>query len=93
MSGKRRHALSPKTWTASGFLSHQELSEAVELDAVIVCTPPSSHPEICLHFLSRKIPVLCEKPLAPDPGRGTHDSRGGQEERGNLYNGLQVPLR
>jgi predicted dehydrogenase len=46
--------------------SHQAMVQATKLDAVIVCTPPSSHRDICVDLLQRKIPVLCEKPLSTD---------------------------
>ena len=49
-----------------GYQTYEELAEKSGCDAVIVCTPPSNHPEIACYFLERGIPVLCEKPLAVD---------------------------
>lgn len=46
------------------FSSHEEMASDCPLDAVIVCTPPITHFEICVHFLKRKVHVLCEKPLS-----------------------------
>ncbi|HEX4802969.1 MAG TPA: Gfo/Idh/MocA family oxidoreductase, partial [Myxococcaceae bacterium] len=48
------------------YRSHQSMAKEAELDAVLICTPPSTHPEICLEFLERGIAVLCEKPLSTD---------------------------
>jgi predicted dehydrogenase len=48
------------------FHSCAEMADGIELDAVLICTPPNNHPEICLYFLERKIHVLCEKPLSID---------------------------
>jgi predicted dehydrogenase len=48
------------------FGSWEELADRTKLDAVLICTPPATHAEIAMHFLARRIAVLCEKPLAID---------------------------
>jgi predicted dehydrogenase len=48
------------------FDSYQMMAESLELDAVIICTPPITHREISLYFLDHKVHVLCEKPLSVD---------------------------
>jgi predicted dehydrogenase len=42
------------------------MTDAVELDAAIVCTPPATHRDVCCQLLEDGLHVLCEKPLAID---------------------------
>jgi predicted dehydrogenase len=49
----------------------ERMVQDCELDAAIVCTPPVTHPDICIHLLESKINVLCEKPFSVDE-EGAH---------------------
>ncbi len=44
--------------------SFATMAASVELDAVIICTPPDSHPSIAFEAIAAGLGVLCEKPLA-----------------------------
>lgn len=48
---------------AKAFSDYKTLGENSVFDAVIISTPPNSHPEIAMYFMNRGIHVLCEKPL------------------------------
>ncbi len=50
-------------FSAKSFDDYKVLAESVEVDAVIISTPPCTHPEIALFFMKRGVHVLCEKPL------------------------------
>jgi len=46
------------------YVSHKEMLEGESLDAVSLCTVPSSHRDIAIDLLEAGVNVLCEKPLA-----------------------------
>jgi predicted dehydrogenase len=48
------------------FSSYEELIKDGKLDAVIICTPPNTHPAIAIHCIEHHLHVLCEKPFAID---------------------------
>lgn len=50
-------------FNAKSFADYKTIAENTEFDAVIVATPPNSHPEIAEHFMKLGKHVLCEKPL------------------------------
>jgi predicted dehydrogenase len=52
-----QHATTPHT-------DYRRLLDQGGVDAVIICTPPSTHTEIAGYFLDHGVHVLCEKPLA-----------------------------
>jgi len=51
---------------AKPYASHKEMADAENLDAVVVCTPPVTHRNICAELANCGLHVLCEKPLAID---------------------------
>jgi predicted dehydrogenase len=48
---------------AKSFDDYKTLADGAEIDAVIISTPPNTHPEIATYFMQRGVHVLCEKPL------------------------------
>ena len=53
---------------ARSFSDYKTLGENSVFDAVIISTPPNSHPEIAEFFMNRGVHVLCEKPLCLSVG-------------------------
>ena len=68
---------------------YKKLLKTTDVDAVLVCTPPITHPEICIHFLEKGIHVLCEKPLAVD-SESALSMVAAAEESGALFTGDHV---
>jgi len=63
------------------FATVDAMLEELELDAALVCTPPSTHPDVCCQLIEAGVAVLCEKPLAIDSASARRmisaaDSRG-----------------
>jgi predicted dehydrogenase len=51
---------------AEHYPSYEAMISSEQLDAVIICTPPTTHLEISQYCLENGINVLCEKPLSVD---------------------------
>ena len=47
----------------SAYTNYQEMLASGSVEAVSICTPPSTHADIMLEAIARGIHVLCEKPL------------------------------
>lgn len=47
-----------------GCASAEEMLQGMEIEAVVVCTPPATHAGIVQECLERGVHALCEKPLA-----------------------------
>jgi len=58
-------------FSGRGYVSLDRLIEAERPDVVDVCSPPSTHVALCRMALAAGCHVLCEKPLAFDPGQST----------------------
>ncbi|UQX01237.1 Gfo/Idh/MocA family oxidoreductase [Streptomyces sp. RerS4] len=52
---------------AGAFTDPAAAIAAPGVDAVLIASPGPAHEEAILHALRHELPVLCEKPLTPDP--------------------------
>ena len=53
-----------KRWGAKYYGSHARLLESEDVDAVVVCTPPSRRPRLAQEAISSRKPVLLPLPIA-----------------------------
>ena len=55
---------------ARPYADYREMLDAERVDAVSICTPPNAHRDAALLALGKRLPVLCEKPLARSVAEG-----------------------
>ncbi|MEW1639649.1 Gfo/Idh/MocA family oxidoreductase [Streptomyces sp. NPDC093801] len=65
--GERVKAVADRVEGAAAFTDPAAAVAAPGVDAVLIASPGPAHEEAILHALGRELPVLCEKPLTPDP--------------------------
>ncbi|RKT04785.1 myo-inositol 2-dehydrogenase [Streptomyces sp. 3211.6] len=65
--GERVKAVAARAGGAAAFTDPAAAIAAPGVDAVLIASPGPAHEEAILHALERELPVLCEKPLTPDP--------------------------
>ncbi|MFF4580819.1 Gfo/Idh/MocA family protein [Streptomyces sp. NPDC001389] len=65
--GERVKAVADRVEGAAAFTDPAAAVAAPGVDAVLIASPGPAHEEAILHALERGLPVLCEKPLTPDP--------------------------
>ena len=53
-----------ETNNATAYESHEDMVRSADPEAVIVCTPPVTHADLCTDLMKMGRHVLCEKPLA-----------------------------
>ncbi len=63
-SYERAYAFAQQYGAPHFYGSYEEILDCPDLDVVYVASPHSGHAEHSIMCLNRKIPVLCEKPLA-----------------------------
>ena len=55
--------------TVQVFQDYREQLEKSPLDAIIVCTPPTLHYDICKRAFDKHLHVFCEKPFTSNPAQ------------------------
>lgn len=65
--GERVKTVAERVEGAAAFTDPAAAVAAPGVDAVLIASPGPAHEEAILHALERELPVLCEKPLTPDP--------------------------
>lgn len=56
-----------QTESAQWYKSIEKAIDAGDLDAVVIATPGNYHEQVIMPLIDAEIPMLCEKPLSPDP--------------------------
>ncbi len=49
------------------YSNHEEMLDDCSLDAILVCTPPTTHAQVVLDAIEKGRHVMCEKPFASGP--------------------------